>query len=66
MTLYRGVYPVLFSSIDNAVALSDGAIFSLMIMKKFVKKGDLVILTNGSMDGLSGGTNSMRILEVKV
>jgi len=38
----------------------------LMIMKKFVKKGDLVILTNGSMDGLSGGTNSMRILEVKI
>jgi pyruvate kinase len=66
VTLYRGVYPVLFSSIDNAVALSDGAIFSLMIMKKFVKKGDLVILTNGSMDGLSGGTNSMRILEVKI
>lgn len=64
VTLYRGVYPVLISLIDNGVTLSDEAIFSLMIMKNFVKESDLVILTNGSMDGLSGGTNSMRILRV--
>ena len=64
VTLYRGVYPVLFPLKDETVTLSDEIIFDLMIKNNYVNQGDLVILTKGSKDGLSGGTNSMRILKV--
>ena len=66
VTLYRGVYPISFPSMEYDASLSDEAIFSLILKKNFVHEGDSVILTRGSMDGLSGGTNSMRILEVKI
>ena len=64
VTLYRGVYPVSFPLEDEITSLSDVIIFNLMIKNNYVNEGDLVILTKGFKDGLSGGTNSMRILEV--
>jgi len=66
VTLYRGVYPISFSLEGADAALSDETIFNLILKKKLVEEGDLVILTKGTMTGLSGGTNSMRILAVNV
>lgn len=64
VTLYRGVYPISCPLEDEIAALSDEAIFDLMVKNNYANEGDLVILTKGSKDGLSGSTNSMRILEV--
>jgi len=66
VTLYRGVYPISFSLEGSDASLSDEIIFHLILKKKLVEEGDSVILTKGTMAGLSGGTNSMKILEVNV
>ena len=63
VTLYRGVYPL--SLTVNERSLSDEFIFDLILDKGFAQEGDSIILTRGSEDGLSGGTNSMRILKVQ-
>ena len=39
-------------------------IFSTLLQHKLVKEGDRVIFTKGDLDGVSGGTNSMQIIEV--
>jgi pyruvate kinase len=35
-----------------------------LLKLSLVKEGDLVILTKGALSGVSGGTNSMQILQV--
>ncbi len=64
--LYRGVYPVNFdiTHTDAQAVYSD--IFRLMLDKKMVDAGDRIILTKGELSGVSGKTNSMKILEVRV
>jgi pyruvate kinase len=64
--LYRGVYPVNFdiTHADAQAVYSD--IFRLMLAKKMVDAGDRIILTKGELSGVSGKTNSMKILEVHV
>jgi pyruvate kinase len=64
--LYRGVYPVTFdiTHTDAQAVYSD--IFRLMLAKKMVEAGDRIILTKGELSGVSGKTNSMKILEVRV
>lgn len=63
VTLYRGVYPVLFSQRHEQDALYRD-VFSTLLSREFVEVGDLVIFTQGELSGISGGTNSMRIIEV--
>ncbi|MFI4906740.1 MAG: pyruvate kinase [Steroidobacterales bacterium] len=65
VTIYRGVYPVIFDVTRNAstVALY-GALFSRLLELDLVKRKDLVILTKGELSGVQGGTNSMQILQV--
>jgi pyruvate kinase len=64
VTLYRGVYPVPFdiSSADEKLLYS--SIFERLLELRLVRAGDLVILTKGELSGVSGGTNSLRILQV--
>ena len=66
VTLYRGVYPVIFDvkgPQDSTEALYR-ALFTRLLELQLVKKRDLVILTKGELSGVEGGTNSMQILKV--
>jgi pyruvate kinase len=66
VTLYRGVYPVIFDS-TTAGAGTEAlyrSIFARLLELSLVEKGDLVILTKGEHSGVEGGTNSMQILKV--
>jgi len=65
VTLYRGVYPVLFDVTGpNKVEALYNSIFSRLLELALVSPGDLVILTKGELSGVQGGTNSMQILKV--
>lgn len=64
VTLYRGVYPVSFTikTADRKMLYRD--IFQTLLSHRLVDEGDRVIFTMGDLDGVSGSTNSMRILKV--
>lgn len=64
VTLYRGVYPVSFTIEQKDVRQLYRDIFSILLEKELVEEGDLVISTKGDLSGVSGGTNSMQIVEV--
>jgi pyruvate kinase len=64
VTLYRGVYPVSFTIVQTDTRLLYRDIFSTLLENKLVEEGDLVIFTKGALSGVSGGTNSMQIVEV--
>jgi pyruvate kinase len=65
VTIYRGVYPVIFDVTKNE-STEDlyRAIFTRLLELRLVKSNDLVILTKGELSGATGGTNSMQILKV--
>src|SRR5437660_9234860 len=65
VTLYRGVYPVIFD-VTRAASTDDlyRALFTRLLELQLVKSNDLVILTKGELSGVQGGTNSMVILKV--
>jgi pyruvate kinase len=66
VTLYRGVYPVIFAvtGSDHSTEHLYRALFTRLLELQLVKKRDLVILTKGELSGVQGGTNSMQILKV--
>jgi pyruvate kinase len=65
VTLYRGVYPVIFD-VTSARSTEElyRALFARLLELKLVDLHDLVILTKGEASGVQGGTNSMQILKV--
>src|SRR5579864_3205489 len=65
VTLYRGVYPVIFD-VTSARSVEElyRSLFARLLELKLVEKNDLVILTKGEASGVEGGTNSMQILKV--
>jgi pyruvate kinase len=65
VTLYRGVYPVDFDVSPTSLVTMYGAIFTRLLKLGLVDEGDLVILTKGDLTGVSGGTNSLQILQVR-
>jgi pyruvate kinase len=66
VTLYRGVYPVIFDVTRAGTSTETlyRALFTRLLELQLVKKKDLVILTKGEATGVEGGTNSMQILKV--
>jgi pyruvate kinase len=64
VTLYRGVYPVLFDVTHSSPDRMAQAIFDRLLDQKLVDIGDMVILTKGDLTGVQGGTNSLQILRV--
>ncbi len=66
VTLYRGVYPVIFHAEREAktTEILYHALFTRLLELKLVRQRDLVILTKGEHSGVQGGTNSMQILSV--
>jgi pyruvate kinase len=65
VTLYRGVYPVLFDVTHGSQAHMYQAIFDQLLNQGLVDVGDAIILTKGELSGVQGGTNSMQILRVR-
>ena len=65
VTLYRGVYPVIFDATwGHSIEQLYRALFTRLLELQLVKRDDLVILTKGELSGVEGGTNSMQILKV--
>ncbi len=66
VTLYRGVYPVIFdvTGAGNSTESLYRALFTRLLELQLVQRRDLVILTKGEASGVEGGTNSMQILKV--
>jgi pyruvate kinase len=65
VTLYRGVYPV---DIDVTSTRADEmypAIFDRMLKDGLAEEGDLIIITKGEFSGVTGGTNTMKIIQVQ-
>jgi pyruvate kinase len=65
VTLYRGVYPVGFDVTHPRPEQMYGAIFERLLGDGLAAEGDLIIVTKGEFSGVSGGTNSMKILKVQ-
>jgi pyruvate kinase len=64
VALYRGVYPIPFDITHIDPADLYKSISRELIDREFVKPGDEIILTLGELSGVSGGTNTMKLLEV--
>lgn len=64
VTLYRGVYPVSFKIQESDLRLLYRDIFQTLLSHNLVEEGDRVIFTKGDLEGVSGSTNSMQIVEV--
>lgn len=63
VTLYRGVYPIDFVLIQDEAALVERVV-SELLSHGVVDKGDRLILTRGDLTGVSGETNTLKILTV--
>jgi pyruvate kinase len=63
VTIYRGVYPVPFSA-EHAEGGPYRDVFDTLLKRSLAKPGDYVIVTKGDVEGVSGGTNSMTIVQV--
>jgi pyruvate kinase len=62
--LYRGVYPVAFDSPHTSTEAVFRDVCKILIDLGHVRPGELIILTKGTLAGVSGCTNEMRILSV--
>jgi len=64
VSLYRGVYPILFE--DHTMTKRAAEQFAIQHLKdaEVVKSGDTVIITKGARSGIIGGTNAMKVLQV--
>ena len=66
VTLYRGVYPVAFDVTHTEASILYPSIFRRALELQLVAIGDRIIVTKGEHSGVSGGTNSLKILEVRL
>ena len=65
VALYRGVYPIPFDITHTDPALLYRAISKELLDRGHVKAGDELVLTLGELSGVSGGTNTMKLLRVE-
>jgi pyruvate kinase len=65
VALYRGVYPVPFDITHTDPSELYRAISRELLARQFVRPGDEIVLTLGELSGVSGGTNTMKLLEVE-
>jgi len=64
VALYRGVYPIPFDVTHTDPAELYKAISHELLERQIVEPGDEIVLTLGELSGVSGGTNTMKLLEV--
>jgi pyruvate kinase len=63
VTIYRGVIPVHFGA-DQTHGSPYRRVFDTLLSRNLASVGDYVIVTKGDVDGVSGGTNAMTIVQV--
>jgi pyruvate kinase len=64
VALYRGVYPVAYDVMHTNTQPIFEEVCDILTGLGHVNPGKLVVFTKGALEGVSGGTNEMRILEV--
>jgi pyruvate kinase len=64
VALYRGVHPIPFDITHTEPEQLYRAISMELLDRGHVKPGDELILTLGELSGVSGGTNTMKLLRV--
>ena len=64
MTLFRGVYPVSFTTTTTDHAQLNKEAVDELKRRGAIRDGDLVIITKGDLVGVGGGTNAMKVIEV--
>jgi pyruvate kinase len=64
VTIYRGVYPVAFDIPRDSRRSLFQSVFDMLLELELVAEGDQIILTQGELTGVQGGTNSLQILTV--
>ncbi len=64
VTMYRGVGSVFFEITHKDSRSLYQDVFNALLQNNIVDAGDLVIFTQGDLDGVSGSTNAMKIIEV--
>jgi pyruvate kinase len=65
VALYRGVHPIPFDVTHTEPAALYRAISKELLDRGYVQAGDEIILTLGELSGVSGGTNTMKLLAVE-
>jgi len=65
VALYRGVHPIPFDITHTEPERLYRAISKELLDRGYVKPGDELILTLGELSGVSGGTNTMKLLKVE-
>ncbi len=63
--LYRGVYPIQFDITDPAPGALTETVVAELRDRGIVKSGEQVLFTRGDLSGVSGGTNTMKIIGVR-
>ncbi len=64
VALYRGVYPVAYDPGDAPPEVAFVGACSALLERELIEVGDTVIFTEGMKMGVSGATNTMKILPV--
>ncbi len=64
VTLYRGVFPVLFIHDLSDHAEVNRAIVAELKRRKVAVNGDTFIITKGDLEGIAGGTNALKVITV--
>ncbi len=64
VTIYRDVYPASFNIDSQDHALVNKEAVDELVRRGAVSEGDLVLITKGDLTGVTGGTNSLKIVRV--
>jgi pyruvate kinase len=64
VSLYRGVYPILVDAASMGTDVAEQQAISELRQLGIVNKDDSIVVTKGELAGITGGTNSLKILKV--
>ncbi len=64
ITLYRGVCPIAFDVTHTDFLEVNREMVAILLERKAVGVGDILIITKGDLRGSAGGTNGMKIVRV--
>ena len=62
--LYRDVYPIHFDITHTDPLEANKEIVAILLKRKLVSNGDIVLITKGDLRGRRGGTNNLKIIRV--
>ena len=58
--LYRDVYPIHFDITHTDPLEANEEIVAILVRRKLVSEGDIVLITKGDLRGRRGGTNNLK------